>query len=312
MQLSPALKLSFRAYFTLIGAILIGMALSTPFIITRVRAFAETNYLVNRFPADDTRLKTWALAQPGVVAFEVEHKADELRIRSEYLGPRQRPSSGDVIAQMRAQGYEFRGMRGGSSGLVSTIQQLITDAPTLAVMLGATQLAFGCIGLAGIRRARLKGQPLPPLFAGNRRRAIVSGVVGAFVLLGFGHLYGLGVESLMGKPPPSPWAAANAMPTATKMIFLLFGGLGAPLAEEIFFRGYLFGKFKAAGCIGLGLIVTSFLFGVVHFTDPYNIPAICLIGGWLAWSFHRTESLMTPIITHAINNSVQILWLVFA
>jgi len=90
---------------------------------------------------------------------------------------------------------------------------------------------------------------------------------------------------------------------------LCFGGLGAPLCEEIFFRGYLFGKFKAAGFVWFGLRFSSVLIGVVHFSDPYNVPVCCLCGGLLAWMFHRSGSLLTSITAHAVNNSVVILWM---
>ena len=310
MQMRPLLKLCLQAYFTLMAAIVIGAVLSAPFIFTRVKSFTETNYLVETIPTDDTALKTWALAQPGVLACRIEREDKELRIRVEHQGLRQRPPILEVISQMRALGYDFRGMRGGSSGLVSTLPQLIKDAPTLAALLAGTQLAFGCIGVVGIRRASLSGQPLPPVLAGDHWRAVVTGVFSGIVLLVFGYLYGMGLEALLGKSPPSPWDSANAIPSATKIVFLLFGGMGAPLAEEIFFRGYLFGKFKAAGFLWPGMIVTSLLFGVVHFSDPYNIPAICLYGAMLAWLFHHSQSLVAPILAHAVNNCTVILWMV--
>lgn len=310
MQIRPLLKLSLQAYFTLMAAIVIGTVLSAPFLFTRVKSFTETNYLVEKVPPDDTALETWVLAQPSVLDCQIERKDKELRIRVEHLGLRQRPPNLEVISQMRALGYDFRGMRGGSSGLISTISELIKDAPTLAVLLAGTQLAFGCIGFVGIRRASLSGQPLPPVVARDHWRAVVTGVLSGIVLLVFGHLYGMGLEALLGKPPHSPWDSANAMPSATKIVFLFFGGIGAPLAEEIFFRGYLFGKFKAAGFLWPGMIVTSLLFGVVHFSDPYNVPAICLYGAMLAWSFHHSQSLVAPILAHAINNCAVILWMV--
>ena len=102
------------------------------------------------------------------------------------------------------------------------------------------------------------------------------------------------------------------MPAQTKLVFLLFGGLGAPIAEEIFFRGYLFGKFKRAGHVGFGIVFSSILFGVVHFWDTYNVPGICLFGVCLAWFYHRTGSLLTPITAHMVNNCIVILWMILS
>lgn len=308
----PLLKLLLQAYFSLVVAIIIGSMISAPFIITRAKSFTETNYLVDTVPADDSALKNWALAQPGVLACQIQREGGELHVRVEHLGLQQRPAILEFVSQMRTLGYGFRGMRGGASGLISTTQELITDAPTLAVLLAGTQVAFGVIGWLGIRRARQRRETLRPLLAGSPKLAFVTGILCGIGLLLFGYLYGIGLEKLLGKAPTSPWDTADTMPLATKFVFLLFGGLGAPLAEEIYFRGYLFNRFQSVGQIWIGLIVTSLLFGVVHFSDPYNVPAICVYGAVLAWSFHYTQSLLAPILTHVINNCSVILWMVLA
>ncbi|MBS0266881.1 MAG: CPBP family intramembrane metalloprotease [Planctomycetes bacterium] len=312
IQTRLLLKLCLQAYFSLLAAIVIGALLSAPFIVTRARSFMEMNFVVATIHGDDSALRSWALAQPDVIACQIQRDDTELHVRVEYQGLRQHPEIPDVISQMRVLGYEFRGMRGGSSGLISTLPELIKNALTLAVLLAGMQLAFGCIGLVGIHRANLSGHSLPPLFAGARWGDVVTGVLCALVLLVFGYLYGWGLEAVLGKAPPSPWDTANAMPSATKIIFLLFGGIGAPVAEEIFFRGYLFSKFKSAGFFWPGLILSSLLFGVVHFSDPYNIPAIFVYGILLAWSFHHSRSLVAPTLAHAINNCTAILLMVFA
>ena len=73
-----------------------------------------------------------------------------------------------------------------------------------------------------------------------------------------------------------------------------------------------FGKFKAAGYVGLGLVGSSVLFAVVHFSDPYGVPVIAVYGAVLAWMFHRSRSLLAPIIAHAVNNGLQIVWMILS
>jgi membrane protease YdiL (CAAX protease family) len=240
------------------------------------------------------------------VDFRVERRGEELFVRSEYRSSSQQPPFVAVVDQMRRLKFEFKGMRGGSTGMASGVGELLTDAPALALMLVGLQVAFGVIGMIGRRRAARNGWPMTPLLSDNHARAVGAGVLGGLALLGMGLVYAKVLQSILGHEPPSPWNSAAAMPVSTKMVFLFFGALGAPLAEEIFFRGYLFGKFKAAGYVSFGIFVSSVLFGAVHFSDAYNVPATALYGVSLAWLYHRTGSLLAPIVAHAINNGVAI------
>lgn len=311
---TPSLwRLFFRGYVALIAAVVLGVLAAAPVIISQVRYYAEMNYVFSKRPADDTHLKAWASAQPGVLAFTVERRGDDLWIRCEYHGsPSQRPPSAQLLAEMRRLGYEFRGMHGGSTGMVSGIRELMMNPLVLAVMLAAMQVAFGLIGWHRVRVARQRGEAWPAWFPGNHGRAVTVGALGGLGLIAFGEAYTHLLAAWLGHAPPSPWESTAAMPAQAKMVLLLFGGLGAPVAEEIFFRGYLFGQFKRAGYVGFGLLFSSVLFGVVHFSDFYNIPAICVFGVVLAWLYHRTGSLLTPITAHVVNNALLILWMIFS
>ena len=268
----PMWKLALQGYFALTVAIVLGVLASAPFVYTRIRCFNESAYIVEGFPPDDTALNNWGMSKPAVVSFRTERRGKELWIHSEYFALNQQPPFQDVASQLRASGYDVRGMRGIVTGMASRLPELLTDAQVLAVMLAAMQVAFGAIGLFRIRLAARKGEPLPPLFAGSQKQAIAIGLAGGVGLLGIGLLYDLALKGLLGYSPPSPWVSANAMPAATKLVFLFFGGLGAPLTEELFFRGYLFGKLKAAGYVWFGILFSSVLFGVVHISDPYGCP----------------------------------------
>lgn len=299
-------RLALQGYLALIGAVVLGGLFAAPVIYSRVRCYAETTYLCGALPADDAQLSSWGSSRPKVFSFTAERRGTNLWVRSEYYSFRQQPSFEQITGQMRHLGYEFRGMRGGSTGMASGLRDLITDPLALAVMLAGMQVALGFIGLNRVRAAARKGEPLPPLFLAFQGRAIVAGVLGGLLLLGFGLLNSFVLEALLGHSPPSPWDSSQAMPAGAKIVFLIFGALGAPITEEIFFRGYLFGKFKRAGYVWFGVLVSSALFGVVHYSDFYNVPAICGFGVFLAWLYHRTGSLLTPIIAHAVNNGVLI------
>lgn len=306
-------RLAIQGYTALIVCVVLGVLVSLPLVKSQLRFFAETNYVIGSRPAEDIQLREWVLAQPGVVAFDTERRGDDLRIRFEWRGTlSQRPTPEALLAEMRRLGYEFRGMHGGSNGMMGGYGEILTNAFTLAAMLAGMQVAFGVIGLSRIRAAARQDAVETSLFSGSHARALAFGVLGGLGLLALGFLNDLVLISVLGNAPPSPWGSSKSMPAQAKLVFLIFGALGAPITEEIFFRGYLFGKFKRAGYIGFGLVFSSLLFGLVHFSDPYNVPGICLYGVCLAWMYHRTGSLLTPIAAHTVNNGAVILWLILS
>jgi membrane protease YdiL (CAAX protease family) len=304
-------RLAFQGYLALLVCVGLGSLLCAPILHSQVRCFSEWDLVVGARPAEDAALKAWALAQPGVVSFVVERRGDRLRLRSEYRGSMsQKPSREDLLAELRRLGYEFLGMNGGSMGLAGGFQEILTHASTLAAMLAGTQVAFAVVGVNRIRAAVRRGEAVGALFPGSSTRALAFGALGGLGLLVLGLVNEFVLTALLGHAPPSPWDLSEAMPTQTRLVFLVFGGLGAPIAEEIFFRAYLFGKFRRAGHVGFGIAFSSLLFGGVHFSDPYNVPGICLFGVGLAWLYHRTGSLLTPITAHLVNNCLVILWMI--
>jgi len=77
--------------------------------------------------------------------------------------------------------------------------------------------------------------------------------------------------------------------------------VGAPLAEELLFRGLLYPVLRAAiGATG-GAIVTGLLFGAVHFNAAAFIP-LSLMGAQLCAAYERTGDLRVPVGAHALFN----------
>jgi membrane protease YdiL (CAAX protease family) len=80
--------------------------------------------------------------------------------------------------------------------------------------------------------------------------------------------------------------------------------LGAPVAEEIVFRGYLqqalLGVLRPAWAIG----VTAAVFGAAH-TLPNALP-IAMLGGFFGWLAHRTGALWPAVLAHAVHNAVTV------
>jgi len=83
--------------------------------------------------------------------------------------------------------------------------------------------------------------------------------------------------------------------------FFLVGGIIAPVAEEIFFRGLIYGFLRRWG-FPLALVLSTLLFVLVH---PMNrgIPFTQIVGGLLfAVAYEVEGNLLVPITIHALGN----------
>lgn len=85
----------------------------------------------------------------------------------------------------------------------------------------------------------------------------------------------------------------------------------APFAEEVFFRGFLYGGLRARiGSIG-AMVISTVFFTALHFSLDAFIP-ILVLGFCLAWLYERTGSLYPGIILHAANNAIAVIGLLIA
>ncbi len=133
---------------------------------------------------------------------------------------------------------------------------------------------------------------------GQIRRGIRSGLIwsavfGAVVILGFGVLY------LLGQHPFSWFRTRLPSEGSDRVLYLLIGGLVAPAAEEIFFRGILYGRLRRLG-IPAALLGSSLIFILAHPSAGFTQS----VGGVVfALAYERAGWLMTPITIHILGNS---------
>ena len=86
----------------------------------------------------------------------------------------------------------------------------------------------------------------------------------------------------------------------------------APILEEILFRGILMkgmihNKVKPATAI----IASAVIFGAVHF-NPWQFVGACLLGLVLGLVYHKTKSLLMPILLHAFNNLLSAMMMLYS
>jgi hypothetical protein len=139
------------------------------------------------------------------------------------------------------------------------------------------------------------GLDLQRIFFGIKKGLIWSFGFGILAFLAFLVLFLIGID-------PLPMIKMPMGPSIKEFILLVcIGGILAPVAEEVFFRGVIYGFFRRWGLI-VALIVSTLLFVVVH-PMGQGIPVIQIVGGIIfAVAYEVEGSLMTPITIHILGN----------
>lgn len=91
------------------------------------------------------------------------------------------------------------------------------------------------------------------------------------------------------------------------IVTLVFAGILIPISEELFFRGALFGWFRAHYNFPVALVVSSALFGLAHFDSIAVVASTLILGVANAWLLEKTKTLWVPILMHMTTNTVAVL-----
>lgn len=85
--------------------------------------------------------------------------------------------------------------------------------------------------------------------------------------------------------------------------------IGAPIVEEVLFRGVLFAALRNAGWPRTALVGSALLFGVIHLNLGDALPLVAF-GLLLALLYEQTGSLLAPIAAHIAFNTAPFVMLV--
>jgi uncharacterized protein len=183
----------------------------------------------------------------------------------------------------------------------------VTDPPPSISILSVIAQDACLIG-AALLFACMAAFPLPAQFGLRPPRSlkrstifVVVGYVG-FILASYAWL------SLIGQPDAKDTITEDlgAKDSTVALVAVTFVVcVCAPLAEELFFRGYFFGALRSNGFwVAAGL--TGLAFGTVHvFGSPIAfIVPLALLGAGLCFIREKTGSLYPGIALHCLNNSV--------
>ncbi len=98
----------------------------------------------------------------------------------------------------------------------------------------------------------------------------------------------------------------------TSLIALLvLAGTVVPFAEELFFRGFLYGWLRPRRGVVTATIISALCFSLLH-GIYWLIPALILLGVILAIVYQRSGSILAAAVTHGTFNTITIVLLYVA
>lgn len=173
------------------------------------------------------------------------------------------------------------------------------DGPWLIAIVAGTALGDG----AGVLAAVVRGERLPLGWPGWRPMGLAPLLAVGLVGLTVGWSLGLtaaGVDieqqglaqALLGASGGEWWLVA------------VYTVLGAPLVEELLFRGWAQGLLTRRFGVRSGILLQAVAFGLLHLDQLWAIPPIILIGLGCGWLRHRSGSLWPGVLLHVLNNSL--------
>jgi membrane protease YdiL (CAAX protease family) len=145
-----------------------------------------------------------------------------------------------------------------------------------------------------------------PTRLGLRRFNVAQGIGWTFAAYG-GFFVFLVIYGLIVQPDPQEIIEEIEQERETlKLVALgLLVVLAAPVSEEVFFRGFLFGGLRGRISFWPAAVISGLLFGLVHLPGgPLQVPPLAVFGILLAWLYERTGSLGPPILMHTIQNAI--------
>lgn len=207
--------------------------------------------------------------------------------------------------------------------IIGIVGSVVVSAVTLvALMTVHTDPSFGggllislvlpWLALAGypLLATHLKGNgPRVDLGLFVSKQHVRLGVVAGLGGLVLAAIVGQITVKILGPVTSTAGDLLNEQVGWTKVAFVICIVIGAPIVEEIAFRGLLFTSLCKSGVKPVvSVVVSALAFSVFHF-EPQRLAILFAIGLVLGEIRRRSGSLVPSIVAHAVNNSPAILLL---
>lgn len=224
----------------------------------------------------------------------------------------QRPPVGAALLETYADLLLAFGLGGLLGSLVSSLFGLRLDEPRGAILALVVCLQLGFLAVVFWRMRMGRYDFLKNMFGTIQAmpRGIASGIGWGFLLFTVNYLLSIlgRVSQTQSQTGQSVWnQLAGESPLSIVAAFAI-GAILAPVAEEMFFRGLLFGRLKAVGLPWLGMVLSATLFALAHM-EPGSMIILFAFGMVFVWLYVRTGTLVAPIIAHATNNALGLMML---
>jgi hypothetical protein len=181
------------------------------------------------------------------------------------------------------------------------------DLP-LSVSAALTVVQDGLFVLAAWLTLKLSLGHAGPAELGLRRVRRIGPAVAAAAVVYVGFIAtSWALSQIFGTPPDQELVTdiKHEQATLVLVVFAVMTCFVAPVAEEIFFRGFMFRVFRAKLGIVWGALLDGAVFGLVHAPAPViSLVALGVLGMGLCFLYVRVQSIIPCMALHALNNSI--------
>jgi membrane protease YdiL (CAAX protease family) len=133
------------------------------------------------------------------------------------------------------------------------------------------------------------------------------GLAGGLGLLGISIVNGLVLQALgLQNGQAEMLQFLRELPRPQALLVVAAGALAAPIAEELFFRGYVFQAYLRTKGAATAYVGSAIIFGLLHAQLTLTV-ALVVMGLVLAYLYRRSATIIAPILAHVLNNGVAFL-----
>lgn len=179
---------------------------------------------------------------------------------------------------------------------LSTFSEKIDIRATTLAFISAGMLVYALMRLY-YWRARTAG--VPAIVRGSQLGMTLKAALPAALLA---IAVGLLSISLIRHSEYAPMLRLKIDGSPTLQYWLLgLAVVAAPLCEEFIFRGLIFGGLRRTLAPLPSALVSAAIFAVVH--PPLSMLPVFVLGLCTAWAYQRSQTLLAPMLVHALYNA---------
>jgi membrane protease YdiL (CAAX protease family) len=197
-------------------------------------------------------------------------------------------------------------------GVIALVVELagvdtVRDRPP-GITIGGTYVQDLALIGSALVLARLLDPPATPGKFGLRLTALKPAIgwtlVSWFSFFAFATVWGIALDITEQDDLPDELGVDGS--TAALVAVSLLVCVLAPIAEELFFRGFCFTALRRTVGMLPAAVLTGIIFGAIHLggTDIEFIVPLMVFGFFLCLLYVWTDSLLPCIVLHALNNAL--------